>query len=176
MTNFRYLECENWELITEKLYSYVKHETNLLEKCEFWNHEPNPNKVLDYVPELRDYFASLELIPSQFAFIILKDADTSTVHLDYLAPTSRIQWPIINCAGSTTKLYKFTKGKPILRKSGNVVYWDLMYTRYEEIDQFELKQPVVWRTELPHCVFTASKDIRISMTCYFTQPPDHLLK
>lgn len=175
MKNFRYLDVNNWQSIADKVYLYVKNETNILETDEFWNFTDR-EKLLEYAPELETYFISLGLNISHFAIIKMVDGHPTDIHIDWQAPTSRIQWPILNCESSTTKLYKIVKGKPRVDIVGKIFYWNLSGAEFEVVDEFKLNKPLVWRTNLPHCVFPTNNELRLSMTCYFSQPPDFMLE
>jgi hypothetical protein len=175
MKNFRYLDCPDWQNIAIKLHDFIEKETSIPSTTEFWNHVDKEH-LLECIPEIESYFISLGLNISHFAIIKMIDGHSTDIHIDWGAPSSRIQWPILNCSKSTTKLYKISKGKPRVDIIGKIPYWNLSDAEFEVVDEFNLSKPVVWRTSLPHCVFPENKETRYSLTCYFTTAPDHLLQ
>lgn len=94
-------------------------------------------------------------------------------HIDTQKHYLAINFPIENCEGCWTSLYKLKKGSicnSIL--PNNVTY--ISFTEdaeFEEISKFTLESPVIFNTKIPHQVWNPTGKTRISASLRFVKDP-----
>jgi hypothetical protein len=173
---FLYLNVPNHNAISARLAHYVVAHTDLLASqpwCTF--SEVEVSHVLQHVPLLKDFCQQKMLDPVFMAVIIVAPdlKDHLGIHVDSEYPWVRILWPVYNCVGSLTKLYhgvENTYDQVRNRSIASVPYYMVKKDAVvQQIDSFELKQPVVFDAGTPHSIYRAanSHGPRISFTMGF---------
>ena len=173
---FLYLNVDNHKTISTQLEHYVIAQTNLMASqpwCTF--SEVEVSHVLQYVPLLKDFCQQKILNPVFMAVIITipKVNDNPGIHVDSEYPWVRMLWPVYNCIGTLTKLYhtsENTYDEVRDRAVATVPYYLVKKDAVvQQIDSFELRQPVVFDAGTPHSIYRAGNcdKPRISFTMGF---------
>ena len=178
MKLFKLLHVPQHQLISEKLYWYIKDRTSVLEQGEFWN-DLIVDEVLLAVPELQAYVNSHSLEVAQISAIYVEPGAQGHVHIDFNTDI-RILCPVKNCEGSYTRFYDIDPKQVQVRRLPNGVWYKRISQQppYTQLDAFELIKPVLFNPGVAHGVDTNPKstDPRISVTIRFTTSIDHLLE
>ena len=178
---FLYLNVDNHKAISTDLGKYVVKHTDLLASkpwCTF--SEVEVSHVLQHVPLLKDFCQQKMLDPVFMAVIIVAPdlKDHLGIHVDSEYPWVRILWPVYNCVGSLTKLYhgvENTYDQVCDRSIASIPHYMVKKDAVvQQIDSFELKQPVVFDTGTPHSVYRVpnSRGPRISFSMGFNRDLD----
>ena len=172
---FLYLDVHNHKTISAQLAHYVIAHTDLLTSlpwCTF--SEVRVPHVLQYVPLLKDFCQQKMLDPVFMAVIIVAPSENNPgIHVDSEYPWVRMLWPVYNCIGTLTKLYHTsdnTYDETHDRAVATVPYYMVKKDAVvQQIDSFELKQPVVFDAGIPHSIHRAAdcRGPRISFTMGF---------
>ena len=175
MKIYKYIDVNQVESISDKVYEYIGTRTNILKNCHMWNETP-VNPLLEYVPEL-----SIELkkiIPHDISMISVIYMDAGRIggtHIDTGPYDYRVLWPIKNCQGSYTKFYDLNGNDVVIGygKSGDQYLGVKEVNPLIEIESIELIKPVIFNTKLPHAVHTnlTCQDPRITITIGFGDYP-----
>jgi hypothetical protein len=156
MKPYQFIQINQAELITNKLYSYIIEKTDILEKRWDWN-TLILKDVLAYVPELEEECAKVIPAPITMVSIVHRNPGAvGGVHIDVGNYNYRILWPIKNCAGSYTRFYDLNGNKIITTygKQGDEFKTISKDYALVEIDAVELIAPIIFNTQVPHGVYT----------------------
>jgi hypothetical protein len=175
MNLYKFLQVENHQLISDKIYNYIVNRTKILSTKYDWNNL-NVKDVAVHVPELFEACAKLVPYEIEMLSVIYRDSgDDGKIHVDDGIRIYRLLWPIKNCQGSYTKFYDIGNNKIERRKNlnGNTFLTIVGRDPYTLIDSVELTQPLVFHTKTAHGVFTNQlvKEPRISITIGFADNP-----
>lgn len=172
------LPWPNTDIAAKKLHDYVKTHTDILTK----EHSVNVidiGHVIQHVPDLTEFFAQHGVTPRVGFFLYSKPNETLLPHVDHGKP-KRFLFPVFNCQGSVTEFYKAADDEIVLAtlRNGNKFYTVNITPPYTVLDQFELTQPVVLDTGIPHGVFRdrSTNLPRISFTIATVESLDHFLQ
>jgi hypothetical protein len=157
---FKFLNINNYHLISNEVYQYtVDHTQVLLLKNPFVDQDID--QMLHYCPLLNDFLNTHKLIPKRLAIIVCAENSKIKMHKDNdgAEPYVRILWPVKNCQGSKTKLWKVPDGAGTLSIDTNgIVYTDfLLDQEREQIGEFELLSPVLFNASCAHSVDPAPR-------------------
>jgi hypothetical protein len=153
---FKYLDIENHELISDKLYQYVLDHTTILKDKIYWN-TLSVAHVLEHVPELA--IVLNKIFPSRIVVVAIfytPPGFFGGVHIDEGPLEHRILWPVHNCKGSYTKFFDLN-GNHLVEK---VTDGDDPYYLVEgdnpliEIASAETTNPLVLHVKSPHGIYT----------------------
>lgn len=148
---YRFLDVDQQQLISDKLYQYVAGNQRLSNQWGWL--KTDHNKVLDRVPELATELS--KFIDSKITMITIlryRPHEDGIVHLDLGSHIHRVLWPVANCQGSYTKFYN-VNGNRIRTYNGK------QSDRYlapenkfplKEIDSVELTKPILFNTKICH--------------------------
>jgi hypothetical protein len=181
---YHYLDVDNHQIISEKLYHYVKDYTNILNDKIFWNNL-NFDDVMIKIPELDAIFKKINLFGRKISIIYAESGFEGGIHIDHspldpeVAP-ARCLWPIKNCNGSKTKFFDVDKKFITLKYLEN----QMPYLHIDEngikgeLGSFELNKPLIFNPGIPHGVWTNKEytEPRLSATIAFHNPPNYLLE
>lgn len=100
------LECANVQEISNKIYNFLIHKTELLNgKAKFgWNFVDCKSLLLD-VNELSLFFKHLKLFPRHAAVTIIETNDHLAMHVDELPVIAKINFPVLNTIGWANRWY-----------------------------------------------------------------------
>jgi hypothetical protein len=174
MKYYKKIEIENLEVIQKKVLQFIKfkHPTIYFRKVESsWNHLDVPS-LLAACPELSESFGKLNLSCIFASIHIMYDNTHSAIHTDITPWKARINIPILNCNGTFTKFYTGEKVVEEIRTMANNKTFkvDAIINPLEciEVDAYELTQPLILKTYIPHRVFmneTSRPRIALSIGC-----------
>lgn len=173
-----YLPWNKTDIAAAKLHDYVKTHTDILVR-EHTVNVIDIGDVIQHVPELVDFFAQHSVTPRSGFFLYSKPSEPLPPHVDYGKP-KRFLFPVFNCQGSITEFYKAADDEIVLAtlRNGDKFYNVKIAPPYTILEQFELTQPVVIDTGIPHGVSrNCSNDAcRISFTVATNELLDHFLQ
>ena len=177
MKCYKTLEYDSQQ-ISEKLHSFIREETDILNTKLFWTHVSVKHVMLK-IPELQDFFDLYGLPrPYSMAFIYAENMQGG-VHID-LVKDIRLLWPVANCTGSRTRWFhiepEFIKliHDPMIN---NAPFYHIDKPEpYEQIAELELTQPAVFNSGIPHGIY-CNEDAgpRLSFTVRFAKSIEHML-
>lgn len=175
MAIYKFIDLENQEVITEKLYDFAVNSTDIFKTGRSWTPIPTTT-ILSNVPELEIALSKFIDLPINICAFVYRPPGYEEAHLDGVIET-RLLMPIRNCQGSYTKFYDLN-GNAVTRKvepKGNV-WWEIAKDYpLVEIDRLELTRPVFFNAGIPHGVQTpAGNGPRLSFTCSFKGDASHL--
>ena len=169
---YKFLNINNHQAISDEVYKYIVDHTDALLCKNYFNDQPI-HHMLSYCPLLAEFLNSRHLIPERLATIVCANNDDVVMHKDSDGVNSyvRILWPIRNCQGSKTKIWKVPDGAGKLTSDTNGV----LYTEFPKdqerdlIDEFELLSPVLFNASCVHSVHpnTDLEGHRITFTIGF---------
>ena len=179
MPIYNFVNIENTQLITDKLYEFVVNHTDILTTKRSWT--PVSTSVLEfYIPELFKELKKFVEQPVDMSAFVYRPPGYEEAHIDD-SKEVRFLFPIKNCQGSYTKFYDLN-GNTVTRMveaKGNI-WWKIGNEfPLKEIDRLELLKPVFFNPGVPHGVYTPENlpGPRISFTCSFKDTnPVHMIK
>ena len=181
---YRKLEVPNYKEISDEVYKFIVEQTKILDSNAFWN-KTNIGSFYKNNQKIISYFKSLKLTLIDAVVIQVTDKKELVVHIDGelgKEMPARIQWGILNHAGSRTALYEFkdTKMKPVQQYTTDInksPYILIIPDSVREVDSFILDDgPVVWQPSKPHKIISGETLPRLTLTCKFIEPLDFLLE
>jgi hypothetical protein len=169
---YKFLNIDNHQDISDEVYKYIVDHTDALLCKNYFNDQPIYH-MLSYCPLLVEFLDGRHLIPQRLATIVCANKDDVVMHKDSDGENSyvRILWPIRNCQGSKTKIWKVPDGAGKLASDTN----GILYTEFpkdqerELIDEFELLSPLLFDASCVHSVHpnTDLEGHRITFTIGF---------
>jgi hypothetical protein len=182
------LDCPDdlQKTISEKTIDYLKSKYDILnvQNPSLWN----KLDVLDFiraVPELAQYFKTLNLQLREVAFTICVSSENASLHIDELPVVAKINFPIWNTQDSRNLWYSvpaelMSQVTPIINKFG-AAYYDLSdvdLAQCQQIVSVEVLKPVVFNSQIPHMIdmCRCNSFPRIVLTCMFFNEPVDFLK
>lgn len=178
MKVFKYIDVENQQLISDKLYQYVVERTDILNKKWAWN-TLDKNDVLAFVPELAESLG--KVIDSEITMVSIvyrNPGNAGGIHIDS-GRLVRALWPVQNCHGSYTKFFDLN-GNSVIETIGAEGDKYLKIGEefpLKEIAAVELTRPVIFDSGVPHGVYTnpALTGPRLTATMAFRKEPKYFL-
>ncbi len=177
MAIYKFIDLENQEVITEKLYDFAVNSTDIFKTGRSWTPIP-ASTILSNVPELATALSKFINLSIDICAFVYRPPGYEEAHLDGIVET-RLLMPIYNCQGSYTKFYDLN-GNEVTRQvepKGNV--WWKIGNKFPliEIDRLELTRPVFFNAGVPHGVQTPpGNGPRLSFTCSFKGDASHLIE
>jgi hypothetical protein len=180
MLPFIYINVENQQLISDKLYNFVISKTNIIQNCYSWNNL-DLNDLKKYVPEL---FLELEKsIGSAIdvaAVVCRCPYNGGAPHVDYNKAV-RVLFPIKNCAGSYTRFYDLNGNSMILKTGEKGNKWYEYSKEFPLIETYsvELIKPIIFDSGVMHGVVVNPdcSEHRLTLTVKFKKDiRSHLYK
>lgn len=184
MKNYRQLDCNNIDVISQKIYDFVGTSTSLLQDgAEGWQFI-DCKSLLGSVPELAEFFKAHKLLPREAAVVILyRRLD---LHIDPAPVTAKINFPVANNTGWTNYWYSLPDGvlEALPRKvtqfgadceDVSQLPADLLMNP-EHLD--DLSMPIVFNSRVPHSVVPTNPTAlpRIIASFTFHKEPLELLQ
>jgi hypothetical protein len=167
----KHLVIPNYELILGEIqFFYLE---NMPDDNSQFSHI-SPVELVNASPNLKQWLEQNNLTLNKSAII---RTPPPTKHLDPHTDTQHrdlaLNFPVKNCEGCYTALYKMTKGTQNLKVLPNgltyVTYSDDV--KFEEVTRFTLDGPVLFNTKVPHQVWNPTDKIRISASLRFVVDP-----
>ena len=152
---YKFLDIENHQAISEEVYRYIVDHTDAILNKNYFN-DQSIHHMLSYCPLLVEFLNSRHLVPKRLATIVCANKDTLTIHKDSDGVDSyvRILWPVRNCQGSKTKIWRVPDGAGTLASDTNgILYTEFPINQERElIHEFELVSPVLFDASCVHSV------------------------
>jgi hypothetical protein len=151
------VECDHTQIIANKIFNFLKTQTDLLQANYFgWNFIDR-TAVLDHVPELFEFFKNNRLVPRDVAVTIIETDTHLPRHIDQLPVVAKMNFPVINTQGWANRWYVNNKLVAELQ---------------------DMSTPIVFNSQVEHSVekTTAIKIPRIVASVTFYNEPLHLLQ
>jgi hypothetical protein len=173
---YKFINIPNYQLISDKMYSYIVNNTDIISGEAIWNWT-NTEQVLTAVPELGKAITELGLEIERISVIKTNPKTNIRIHIDY-DKEPRMLWPIKNCAGSFTNFFKVDP-ENIVEKRGvkNDIYYLILHPELaEQLDSLELIAPVMFKPWIAHGVWSNPdcNNHRLTMTIKFKNSTDHV--
>ena len=187
MKSYAIIDCPEQSIISNKVVEYLKCHSNFFDNRSFhlWN-KVNTVALLKAVPEIGIFFKSIGLTIREISITVVNQYQDVGLHIDELPITAKVNFPILNTKNTLNQWYEVPKEiletiKPIINQFGstydNLQSVDL--NRCKKIDEFELLQPVVFNSQIPHRIHITTNATmpRLVMPCtFFNEPIDWLLE
>lgn len=168
------------DIVQKKTLDYIKQHTHILTQELNYNWYPlDFEKFSNIVPEIYDPFKPLNLIPNKVALYVVQRIEKSYIHIDDFHQKARINFPILNCAGSFTNFYTDAKVVKFFNETNSVSNFKVINpSECVCIDRIEITKPVLLRVSEPHKVEVQAGNLlpRITLTIGFTTDPIGLLE
>lgn len=176
---YKFIDIENYELISEKVYKFVVEKTPIMQENAVWNFLPK-DQVLSEIPELLETFKKLgDLVPLHLSVVKCRPNINIKMHIDS-DTHARILWPIKNCEGSYTRFFE-VQDVNVEKRYG--VKQDLYYhiNNVEDaklIESVELIKPIIFKPWIPHGVWPNPNctEPRLTLTIKFSKSLEYMLK
>jgi hypothetical protein len=177
MNTYKFLSVPDHQKISDCMYEYIVHHTDILKRPKFWYWLYDIPHVLEHNPDLKDYVASLKLTPAWIGVITVTETQPEILHIDG-DPGVRILWPIKNCAGTQTRFYNVDESLLEIQDLDHQAKYKLVTDPgpHEIIDQFELTSPVAFNPGIVHSVHvsTSTEFPRLSFAMGFDCQDDRV--
>ena len=179
---YKYIDIENQELISQKVYDYVVNKTSILQgnPKQVWNNLDKEDFLI-HVPELLEVFKEMGegLIPFLITIFKIEPNSNVSVHTDG-DKNIRLLWPVRNCLGSYTKFFEVDENYIEKRDDGQgKKYAHIINLEGAELlESVELVKPIVFKPWIPHGIWTnpTCKEPRLTLTIAFNKSLDYMLK
>lgn len=155
MKIFQFIDVDQQQLISDKLYDFVINHTDVQNKWG-WNNV-NLVKLRQHVPELFDELGKIIDHPVEMVAILMFLPKTvGDKHVDHEPHKYRMLWPIRNCEGSYTKFWDLNGNKLITKfgKQGERYFASHGSRPLIELASVELTKPMVFSPKILHGVYT----------------------
>ena len=185
---YHQLDCPDdlQKTIAEKAIEYLKTKHGILntQKPSLWNKLDTVDFVRA-VPELLQYFKTVNLQLRELAFTICVNNENVGLHIDELPVTAKVNFPILNTQHSENLWYSvpaelMAQVKPIINKFGAAYYNlnDIDLDQCQLLASVEVLKPVVFNSQIPHLIDLSKCQSfpRIVLTCMFFKEPIDFLK
>ena len=169
---YKFLNIDNHQAISDEVYKYIVDHTDAILNENYFN-DQSIHHMLSHCSLLAEFLDSRHLVPQRLATIVCDNKDTLRMHKDSdgADPYVRILWPVRNCQGSKTKIWRVPDGAGKLASDTNGTLFTEFSTdqECELIDEFELSSPLVFDASCVHSVHpnTDLEGHRISLTIGF---------
>jgi hypothetical protein len=156
---WKYLDVPNHQEISDEVYQYIADHTDVLLGKNYLVDQPI-YQMLNACPLLSNFLISRDLTPKRLAIIVClnediipRHRDTDGADPDSMDPHVRILWPVKNCQGSKTQIWKAPVGAgESAIDSNGVLYTELKDQECEFVEEFELSSPVLFDASCIHSV------------------------
>lgn len=171
------IHIENYDTIIKELtvYTYENEPKHVAAKNPYWHLKLQD--LLSKCPSIDVWFKEKNIIPRVCAIIVVVGNGFHGIHVDRQKQTLALNFGIKIPEGSYTGLYKLIKGKmhESMQPNGIPNYVFFNDAEFEMIDKFDLHQPTVFNTQVPHGVYSPIGVKRISLSFRFIHDPWILL-
>jgi hypothetical protein len=186
---FHVLPCDPnlQQTISDRVVTFLQTQTDLysdLDSRSLWN-KLDTLALVQAVPELVGYFKTFGLILKEVAVTVCNSNKNADLHIDEPPVTAKINFPILNTAGSQNLWYDVPKElldqvTPVINQFG-FAYYNLNsidISKCQPIGKVEITKPVVFNSQLPHMIDMSkcTEFPRLVLTCMFFNEPVDFLK
>ena len=169
---FRYLECNNVEIISKKLLYIFDtfHKISAIKNGSCWF---SLEEIKTHCPELLEYMNIYNLkFKSGLCFVISNTTNTNP-HVDF-TPGIRLNFPILNSKFAKTNCFEKVQDGLLIKSNTNVLpYYSVDIKNCKLIDYYILDKPLLFDPSYPHNIVLLKSNItRIMLTIFLENPPD----
>jgi len=185
---YHQLDCPDdlQKTISEKTIDFLKTKHDILNitKPSLWN-KLDTVEFVRAVPELLQYFKTLNLQLREVAFTICVTNENASLHIDELPVTAKINFPILNTQDSRNLWYSvpadlMSQVTPVLNEFGAAFYKleSIDLAQCKKIAEVVVTKPIVFNSQIPHMIDMSKCQSfpRIILTCMFFKEPIDFLK
>lgn len=182
---YKELECDNIQLISTKIYTFLKDKTKLLANGSIGWQFINVKELLLDIPELLVFFKKHKLAVRSASVVILYENGQLPIHIDELPVVAKINFPVINTTGWTNRWFKINQQEldnlPMVTNQFGALVEDLSIladTQFTVLTELaNLVTPIVFNSRIPHDVIktTATEVPRVIASFTFCNDPVRLL-
>lgn len=167
---------DGYEKIIQELsiYAYNHLPKNAERSNPYWH--LNLDNLLQECPSIDVWFKSKQIVARVCAIIVVTGDGNNTIHVDHQKNTLALNFGIELPTDSYTGMYT-TKDtvKESMQSNGVSNYIFSKDAEFTLIDKFDLRQPTLFNTKIPHGVFSPMGLRRISLSFRFIEDPWSLL-
>jgi hypothetical protein len=171
------IHIENYDRIIKELtvYAYDNEPKNVGASNPYY-HLKLPD-LLAKCPSINAWFKGKKIIPRVCAIIVIVGNGHDLTHVDHQKQTLALNFGIKIPEGSYTGLYNLINGQmyEAIQPNGIPKYNFSNDAKFQLIDQFDLLQPTIFNTKIPHGVYSPIGEKRISLSFRFIEDPWSLL-
>lgn len=184
MKPYKILNCENLRDIQLETIDFVnKNYPDILKHRSLW-HKTDTKKYLKECRELTKWCSSLKLLIREISFTVLIESTDVHIHVDELPVIAKINVPIMNTKHTINEWYEIPSKDYEQHKQVNE--FGKYYYNFKDYDlkqasllgQYELTQPIVFNSQIPHNVKTLpdAKFPRLVLSVMFHHDPINFLQ
>jgi hypothetical protein len=174
---YKIIHINGYDTIIEELSKYAYN--NLPNKAgrsnPYWH--LHLFDLLKECPSIDAWFKEKQIVPRVCAIIVVTGDGANLIHVDHQKNKLALNFGIEIPPESYTGMYKLTKGKmhESMQPNGIPNYIFFNDAEFDLIDKFDLHQPTLFNTKVPHGVYSPIGLRRISLTFRFIEDPWRLL-
>jgi hypothetical protein len=178
MKPYIYLNCDNIDIIQDKIYTYLQSLSYYDSTITGWKTLRNLDLLIQ-VPELQHFLDQHNLVAKRIH--VLQHRVSSDLHVDYHSHSDRFRmnFPVRNTINTAiTEFYELIDmKKTVAYNKSNIPYYVLSYSDKKLIDSYVLTNPVIIDTSCPHIVQIDGRldPIRTMISIDFVNDIYHLL-
>jgi len=182
LKSYNFLECNNLDIISTKIYKFIQNKTTLLtDYAEGWQFVDAKSLLLENL-ELLEFFNNNKLYVNNASVVILYN--DLQLHIDELPMVAKVNIPVSNTYGWVNRWYKLGEDEIALlpktpNQFGSVVEDVSKLSNLILADEiYNLNRPIVFNSRIPHSVIklTPEKLPRIIASFTFFNQPIYKLK
>lgn len=147
-------------------------------KEDYRKHLPSNSYFFQEVALKNRIFMGMEI--SKPVLIQVEPYAVGRIHTDFrpnknFGDRLAIQIPLENCEHSITEFWSSNYKPPVQYTMNGQPYNYFDKSTCIKVSEFELTEPVIWRTDVPHSVSNSSDKPRLAISLRFKKDPWHLV-
>ena len=171
MKTYVELECDNVNVISEKIYQFLS-----INKLNVgWNFL-DTKELLKAVPEVNDFFLKYKLYVRQASVTLATDNQSLPLHLDTLPMIAKINFPVINTQGWVNRWYTINHNVlancPLVKDQFGDMVEDLSNVQEKDLvllsELADMPKPIVFNSRISHSVINRSATVFPRIVASFT--------
>ena len=170
-TPFRYLECNNTEIISKKLLYIFDtfHKISAMKNGSCWF---SLEEIKIHCSELLE-FMSIYNLKYKSGLCFVKSDNNIIPHVDF-TPGIRLNFPILNSELAKTNCFEKVPDELLIKSNSKILsYYTVDIKNCKLIDYYILDKPLLFDPSHPHnIILLKSKIIRIMLTVFLENPSD----
>jgi hypothetical protein len=173
-TPFRYIKCNNTEIISKKLLYIFDtfHKISAMENGSCWF---SLEEIETYCSELLDFMNVHNLKFKSGLCFVKSNNNNIKPHVDF-TPGIRLNFPILNSEHAKTNCFEKVQDELLIKSNTKVLpYYTVNIKNCQLIDYYILDRPLLFDPSYPHnIILLKSKIMRVMITIFLENPPDTL--
>lgn len=166
MQYYKKIDFKHFDAIQTKTLSFLETKTHHMDKSKFIGpYIPiDVRAYIEHIPEIVEALAEYELTVETISIYMMWKPGDVKPHIDYTGNKARINLPILNCAGTSTKFYDNLITKRMKLNTG-ATYTVNKNPNPNCVDQIEMTQAAIVRVSAGHSVEMVAENYpRITLT------------